>query len=492
MIIYSIQRYISKALVLGIALCGCLYAQAEVKLPNCFSDHMVLQQNKPIVIWGTADASEAISVSLGKEKADTTADAKGHWQVELAAIKGGHDALELKISGTGNNVTLSDILIGEVWLCGGQSNMEWTIAQVGGLDKRDEKLETKALRVLRVPKVSTDQPQSDIPAYISSGKRKKPGTKVVWRVATDVNTVQQFSAVAFYFGRELLRTLDVPIGLLDNNWGGSRIEPWMSPEVLEASAGNAWAKAQGPKVRVNHAPSRLHNGMIVPMDKLNIAGVIWYQGESNALNVEDAKAYRHLMPDLIAQWRKQFRDEKLPFYMVQLAGFNPGGKWAADRDWTILRQAQLETAIADPHAGISNTIDIGHPTNIHPVNKLDVGRRLARLALNKKYNVHDRAENGPIFKEAKASGSKMKVSFEMYGGKLSTSDGKPPRGFEVAGSDGVFHPATVEMKENYVMVWARGVRPVYVRYGWRGLPEANMIGADKLPMLPFISASIFN
>ena len=460
-------------------------AYAEVRLPNFFGDNMVFQQGKPIRVWGVAGAGERIEVQFANAKAEAVASRDGRWLVELPAMDGGYRGYKLRVTGT-NTIEYNGIQIGEVWLCSGQSNMQMTIGETGGVVHWDPEVNLRAMRLITFPRISSPSEQFEFPEAVE------------WK-SLEMQSVWRFSAIGFYFGRELNRKLDVPIGLISANWGASDIAPWMGLDQIKAVQGteryvDTYERLAAGEIkrRPNRSPVHLYNGMILPMQHMNIRGVLWYQGESNS---ENAKAYRDLLPSMIAGWRQLFRDNEMPFYMVQLAGFAFSPKIEAN--WPKLRQSQLEVAIEDPYTGIVNAIDVGAEKNIHPKNKYAVAKRLARLALNQTYGFEKIVPNGPIYQSAEVlrgqDMGKIKIRFELYGGKLATKDQKSARCFEVAGQDGVFHPAQAELHDDYAIVYSAKVdAPVHVRYAWKGLPNVNIVGADQLPMLPFTTESLFN
>lgn len=504
---------------------------ADVKLPSVFSDHLVLQRDKPVAVWGTADAGEAVTVTFGGQSKQATAGPDGSWKVALDALKASSEPAELKVKGK-NEVVFKDILVGEVWVCSGQSNMEWTVDKAVNPEQEIPAANHPKIRLFSVPKAVSDVPLKDI--------EKRPS----WQVCSP-DTVKSFSAVGYFFGRELNKALDVPVGLINTSWGGTRAEAWTSKPALEAvptcaAIITAWgdflktynlekakadyetaAAATKEKIEkikaenarpgatqqpvpgaprpfenlqtTQHRPAVLFNGMVAPIVPYTVKGAIWYQGESNQ---QRAVQYQTLMPTLIADWRKQWGDE-LSFYIVQLAGFGNGRTWpqpvgAADT-WAELQWAQLQTALRVKKSGLAVANDIGEEKDIHPRNKQEVGRRLALQALVKDYKKKDYQPNGisggPIFGGASVTGNKIVVSWSNVGGGLAARDGGELKGFIIAGEDKVWKPAKARVVGKQIHVSSEEVKnPVAVRYAWAAwCPEANLINKEGFPASLFRS-----
>ncbi|HSJ02307.1 MAG TPA: sialate O-acetylesterase [Verrucomicrobium sp.] len=504
---------------------------ADVKLPAVFTDHLVLQRDKPVAIWGTADSGEEVTVTFGNQSKKATTGADGSWKVALDALKASNDPAELKVKGK-NEVVLKDILVGEVWVCSGQSNMEWTTEKSINPEQELPAANHPKIRLFSVPKAVSDTPLKDIP--------QKP----TWQVCAP-DTVKGFSAVGYFFGRELNRTLNVPIGLINTSWGGTRAEAWTSKPALEAvptcaAIITAWdenlktyndveAKAKheaatkvaleniakikeenakpgavqkpvpaAPRPFENqkttqHRPAVLFNGMVAPIVPYAVKGAIWYQGESNQ---QRAVQYQTLMPTLIADWRKQWGDE-LSFYIVQLAGFGNGRPQpqpvGAPDTWAELQWAQLQTALKVKKAGMAVANDIGEEKDIHPKNKQEVGRRLALQALVKDYKVKDYQPNGisggPLFGGASITGDKIVVNWSNIGGGLAARDGGELKGFIIAGEDKVWKTAKARIVGKQIHVSNSEIKnPVAVRYAWTAwCPEANLINKEGFPASLFRS-----
>jgi len=445
--------------------------QAETKLPSILGSHMVLQRNAPITLWGWDDSGQKVTVSLGADSAEATANDQGLWVVELDAVEaGGPHKVEIKGSST---VTLEDVLIGEVWLCSGQSNMEWTVNRSLNPEEEAKNGNHPQIRHIKFPHRPSAKPEDDIP---SDG----------WKAATS-QTVPNFTAVGYFFGRKLQAELDVPIGLIGSNWGGTRIEPWIPPVGFKA-AKNLKSITDNldnfPVVnkdgRVNHqTPLALYNGMIHNFRHLNFRGAIWYQGESNR---GDGMLYMDKMKALIEGWRHVFDNPEMPFYFVQLAPFTYGGsELALPEIW----EAQTAT-LALPNTGMAVTTDISNLRDIHPKNKQDVGKRLALWALAKTYERKGLVYSGPLYKGHKVKGSSIEVHFDHAYGQLASNDEKPLTHFQLAGEDGEFKPAVATIEGDKLIVTSDAVaKPVNVRFGWHQLAEPNLVNSGGLPASPF-------
>ena len=465
--------------IAAFAFCPAI-AMADIKLPSVIGNHMVLQQGEPVPIWGYAEPGEEISVSFGGSNVSAKADADGKWLVKLPSMKANAKGAKMVVKGS-NEIVLEDVLVGEVWLCSGQSNMEWTVARSANAKEEIAAANYPLIRHIKVPHRPSDKPENDVN---TSG----------WQAATPA-TARNFTAVGFYFARELLSELNVPIGLIGSNWGGTRIEPWTAPEGFKAVP--ALKEEFADKLsefphkngnRVHHqSPLALYNGMISPLLPYAIKGALWYQGESN--NGEGMR-YHEKMKALIAGWRSVWNKPDLPFYFVQLAPFNYRRN---PKELPGIWQAQLET-LKVPHTGMAVTTDIATLRDIHPPNKQDVGKRLSLWALAKDYGQKDIVFTGPLFEKVDHAEGKGRITvhFQKTDGKqngLKTTDGKPPTHFEVAGEDGVWHPgkATI-VYGNHIMVESDQVaKPVHARFAWDQAAVPNLVNRAGLPASPFTS-----
>ncbi|MBI4578324.1 MAG: sialate O-acetylesterase [Planctomycetes bacterium] len=469
---------------------------------------MVLQRDMEVPIWGTADPGEAVTVSIAGRQAKATAGADGKWMVRLQPFKTSEPAepIEMTVAGK-NTIKVVDILVGEVWLASGQSNMQWPVKL--SKDAVTELMATRypQIRLYSVERAVAGRPMSDVP-----GK---------W-AACGPETVADFSAVAYFFGRELHEKLEVPVGLVHSSWGGTPAESWTSRPALEADPDlklmldrsdgmlgdyraeieqyrkvlDAWvnesiaAESQGrpvppgPKFRPDDPrahpdrPSGLYNAMIAPLVPLAIRGAIWYQGEANAAR---AYQYRKLFPAMIKDWRRAWGQGDFPFLFVQLANFKPTGPRAGT--WAELREAQTMT-LTLKNTGMAVAIDIGDPADIHPKNKQEVGRRLFLAAQHVAYG-KQLIYSGPMYEAMGVEANRVRLKFKHANG-LKTQDGQPPKGFVIAGEDRKFVDASATIESETVVVWSDAVAgPVAVRYGWNDNPTCTLYNAAGLPAGPF-------
>ncbi len=444
---------------------------AAIKLPSVIGNSMVLQRDRAAPIWGWDDPGTKVTVTLGDAKATAEADADGKWIVELPAMKAG-GPLTMTIEGT-DKVTVEDILVGEVWLCSGQSNMEWPVSASNNPKEEIAGANHPRIRHIKIPHVPADSPQDNV---ASSG----------WQVCGP-KTVAGFTAVGYYFGRHLEQELDVPIGLLGSNWGGTRIEPWTPPvgfqqvPALKNIADNLDKfPSKNAAGKINHqTPLALYSGMISPLVPYAIRGAIWYQGESNN---GEGMLYHEKMKALIAGWRAIWDDPEMPFYFVQLAPYRYGGE---PTRLAGIWEAQLKT-LCVPNTGMAVTVDIGNVRDIHPRNKQDVGKRLALWALAKDYGKSDVVFSGPLYKSMNVDGNKICISFDHVAGGLVSRDGESLSHFTIAGEENNFVDAKAEINGDKVVVSAEAVaKPVAVRFGWHQEAEPNLSNKEGLPASPF-------
>jgi len=419
--------------------------RADVTLPNVLGSHMVLQRDVPLTIWGTADIGESVTVQLGDEEASTETGDNGKWSVKLKSQKA--DGKPRTITVTGNNkIVLEDILIGEVWIGSGQSNMEWQLANTIGSDEAIEKANHANIRLFHVPKAQSDSPNDDINA--------------AWKACTPAN-VRSFSAVLYFYGRRLHEELDVPVGLINSSWGGSPIEPWT---IADGKSGG------------------MYNAMIAPLTDFAVQGSIWYQGETNVLH-KNGLGYTGKMKDLISGWRTAFKDEGHAFYFVQIApwqgSYGPG-------ELPALWEAQV-ASLKLPATGMAVTTDlVDNIKDIHPRNKVDVGERLALWALAKSYGKKGLVYSGPLYKSMTVDGSKIRLEFAHAGDGLKSRDDKPLSEFQIAGADGKFVAASATIDGKNIIVEADGVAaPKHVRFGWHAVANPNLVNSKGLPASPF-------
>ncbi|MFA6294035.1 MAG: sialate O-acetylesterase [Victivallales bacterium] len=531
--------------------CGLLFltavqVHAKVKMPAIFGDHMVLQQDGVLPVWGWADPGEKVKVTLGDRHANAVAAADGKWRVELPSVKGDVAPLMMRVEGESNVLEFSDVLVGDVWICSGQSNMGIPLRYAHNAATELPKAVDPQLRFFLVPQMCSADPQED-----TAGR---------WELCTK-ETAGGFSAVGYFFARELRRELKRPIGMIGSYWGGTPAQTWTSMVALEKAPAftkyvddyqralkihkkvianpqltadyeakmKKWdedyramrsqynaALAAGQKVEPpkpdspppiqpdptavpNPAnarpgtPSIAFNGMIAPLIPYAIKGVIWYQGEGNAY-VSSAFEYRTLLPRLIEDWRGHWRQGDFPFIIVQLPNFIVSEN--SLQNWPMLRESQLRT-LSLPNTGMAVTIDIGNPNDVHPKGKLDVGLRLALVARKVAYG-QDIVFSGPIYDAMKVDGKKIRLSFKNVGGGLAmgvppwTWDGKTPvkpeklKGFSISGSDQKWFDAEADIEGGEVVVHSETVPvPVAVRYAWASNPSCNLYNKEGLPASPF-------
>ncbi len=472
---------------------------AKPFLPSIFGDHMVLQQNLANPVWGWADPGESIGVSIAGQNHQTKADGEGAWRVALAPIPAG-GPYTLTILGK-QEVSFSDVLVGEVWICSGQSNMAWTVTRSDDAELEIQSAKFPQVRIISVPHVGTQQPQNDFEGH--------------WERITP-ESIAEFSAVGYFFGRRLHQALEVPIGLIDNAWGGSAAEAWIRRDVLQSdgrfdelmanweaieatydpeagqaefqAALRAWNQGgrQGPRpysLTGNQRPANIFNGVLHPTIGYGIRGAIWYQGESNASR---AHQYRDLFPLMIQHWRDLWNQGDFPFYYVQLADFRDEKPEPEVSDWAELREAQTMVMDKLDKVGQAVIIDIGEGRDIHPRNKQMVANRLARWALANDYGI-DIHHWSPTYQSMERKGNTITLTFDHVGQGLYSFDTAEPQGFAIAGEDRHFAWAQAKIvDENTVEVWNDEIsHPVAVRYAWADNPVCNLFSRDGLPATPF-------
>ena len=458
-------------LVAGAALAA--PAEAQTRPHALFGDHMVLQCEKPIRVWGSSGPGASVSVSLWNAgvageprllaEGAGLADDRGAWDVRLAAQPPG-GPYELRIAGESDSV-FRDVWLGEVWICSGQSNMEWPVRQAKDAEAEIAGADHPGIRLFQTPRRAAPVPETHVEAE--------------WRTCSP-ESVAGFSAVGYSFGRALHERIDRPVGLIQAAWGGTPAEAWTAPASLRDDPDFAEILVRKPR-HGSWAPSALFHGMIAPLTRYGIRGVIWYQGESNA---DRAWQYRRLFPAMIRSWREAFRQGDIPFLFVQLANFKARAEQPGESEWAELREAQTR-ALSLPRTGMAVTIDIGEADDIHPRNKQEVGRRLALAAMPAAYG-KEVASSGPRYRAMEIDGSRVRVFFRAVADGLRTSDGEEPRGFALAGADRVFHWASAVVEGRSVVVESPEVQePVAVRYAWADNPDANLANAAGLPAAPF-------
>ena len=505
------------SLLVLLALGSLSAARAEVRLPHVFGSHMVFQRDQPLVIWGWATPGETVTVQLGDTRQTATANDRGEWKVTLPALPAG-GPFTLAASGS-STVTYDDVMVGEVWLCSGQSNMEFGVGNLKNASEEIAAANHPGIRLLMVPNRWTPQPQSDM-----------DGT---WKVCTPQSVAEGgwsgFSAVAYFFGRELNAKLGVTVGLIEPDWGGTRIESWTPPEGFAAVPA---LQSESDRVQTGAPRSPLHqqrlqatldqyaqwlqtarhamaaqevvpavpaypddllpphdlqnatalyNGMIHPVQPFGLRGAIWYQGEAN---LADGLRYADRMKALVTGWRTLWHEGDFPFYFVQIAPFNYGGNPETEAE---LWAAQTLAAATIPNAGMAVVNDIGDLQNIHPTDKQDVGHRLALLALANTYGQTNLVCSGPTFQSLAVEGGTLRVKFDHAAGGLASRDGQPLTWFEIIDADeGGYVKADARIDGDSVVLSAPGVsHPVALRYAWSGLAQPNLMNTEGLPANAF-------
>jgi len=486
--------------------------RADVSLPSLFSDHMVLQRDLADPVWGKAEPGEKVTVSINGQSKETEADDEGKWMVKLDPMSAG-GPFQMVVQGE-NKIVLQNILVGEVWVCSGQSNMQLSINNSDNTAVEVASANYPDIRYFGMPRKGTQEPQDD--------------TDAQW-VLCSPDTVGGFSAVGYLFGRRIHQSLGVPVGLIHNAWGGSSAEAWVPRAMLEEyqeftdqikywdqkaaehtdeiqeqkiaewqEARKLHAEGKGPWPRYpqdprynQHRPGNIYNGGILPIAGYGIRGMIWYQGESNAGRYQN---YELLINMMVDNFRNIWGQGDFPFYFVQLADYQMEELEPKDTNWPRLREAQTKTIESLENSGQAVIIDVGEGRDIHPRNKQVVADRLSRWALANDYG-YSMAYRSPEFKEMEIvsdeeSGRKQAViTFDYIDDKLYAFDTKEVKGFAIAGEDQIFHWAEAEIKgknQDRVVVWSDAVaEPVAVRYAWAMNPVANLYDRNGLPVTPF-------
>ena len=494
--------------LLCLAVCQALSA-ADLKLPAVFSDHMVLQRDKPIAVWGWADADEEIIVEFAGQKKNAKADASGKWSLRLEPLTASAESRKLTAKGKDDRkAEVSDVLVGDVWLGSGQSNMAMTVNRAKDFEKE------KAAATF--PLIRHFKEESGTATAVQAQAKGK------WLACTPDN-VGGFSAVLYFFGREIHREVGVPVGLINTSVGGTPIESWIAPEVqetkLELSAAlkaqsDAMPKVDPEKAKAEYAaavekfkaakakalaegkkaprPPRnaadvserkgnyggLFNGKVAPLVPFTLKGMLWYQGEANSTDSR-ATLYVHQLSALVTDWRARWGDEALPFAWVQLPNYSRPGE-----GWPLMREAMLKT-LSLPKTGMAVTIDIGEAKEIHPKNKQEVGRRLSQWALGNVYGRKVAATSGPLPAGHEIKGAEVIVTLSHADG-LKTRDGGAVKGLQLAGVDKQWKPASAKIDGAKLIVTSPDVAaPVALRYAWLDNPETNLVNVADLPASPF-------
>ncbi|QIK55679.1 sialate O-acetylesterase [Dysgonomonas sp. HDW5B] len=458
-----------------------LALHAELKLPAIFSNNMLLQQNTEVKLWGWADKGQTINISQSwsKQKYTTKADNSGKWNLTIPTPAGSYQTYTISIADNKNSIIFNNVLVGEVWLCSGQSNMEMPMKgfknqPVSGSNEAILRSKNKNIRLITVKRASSLSPQDDIIGE--------------WAEATP-ETIKEFSATGYYYGKLLNEMLDVPVGLILSAWGGSTIEAWMSKDMLSGFNDIKLPSSEEDTKIPNRTPIMLYNSMINPIAGYTIKGCIWYQGESN---YERPDQYSLLFEKMVSEWRKIWRQGEFPFYFCQIAPYNyasiaPIEKQGGKFNSAFLREAQYKSAQIIPNSGMVVLMDIGEEKCIHPRDKKVGGERLAMMALGKTYGMTGFAYDSPTFKEMVIEENKAILSFDNAPMWL-TAYGQELKQFEIAGADKVFYPAKAEIKRSKVEVSSDKVsKPVAVRYAFKDFAVGDLFSTEGFPLSSFRS-----
>jgi sialate O-acetylesterase len=473
--------------LLCLAVCQALSA-ADLKLPAVFSDHMVLQRDKPIAVWGWADADEEIIVEFAGQKKNAKADASGKWSLRLEPLTASAESRKLTAKGKDDRkAEVSDVLVGDVWLGSGQSNMAMTVNRAKDFEKEKAAANYPLLRHFKEESAGAETAQTQ--------------AKGTW-LACSPDTVGGFSATLYFFGREIHREVGVPVGLINTSVGGTPIEAWIATETQSADTElrrglelqkehyaalekAAAVRATQPKTgrkatkisSSTRSSGQLFNGKVAPLVPYTLKGMLWYQGEANSADTR-APLYAHQLSALIADWRARWGEE-LPFAWVQLPNYSRPGE-----GWPLMREAMLKT-LSLPKTGMAVTIDIGEAKEIHPKNKQEVGRRLSQWALGNVYGRKVAATSGPLPAGHEIKGAEVIVTLSHADG-LKTRDGGAVKGLQLAGVDKQWKPASAKIDGAKLIVTSPDVAaPVALRYAWLDNPETNLVNVADLPASPF-------
>jgi sialate O-acetylesterase len=483
---------------------------AEIKPHGLFGDHMVVQANAPIPVWGWAEPGENVTVTLADKTAETTTGADGKWRVDLAPLDATNQPQVLTLKG-GNTVTIEDVLIGDVWLCSGQSNMEFGIFNVIKDEEQRKAVIDPQIRTFCVTKMASLTPVDN--TMVIPKELEKDILHGHWQKDTAAGTWGGFSAVGYLFGKEIRALTGKPVGLIGSHWGGTPVQAWTSLDALKsnpATASHAASFEKRPASKNASFPviwedvvrgkrknpgnvgttTSLFNGMINPLIPYGIKGAIWYQGEANG----GSRDYDVLFTTMIKDWRERWGQGDFPFLFVQLAGYQRTG--SVGTGWADLREQQRH-ALSLPNTGMAVAIDVGDPKDIHPKRKLAVAQRLARAAEHVAYG-KDIVYSGPVFDSLRLDGANVIIDFKHTGSGLALLPapqlpGTPPlpapvslEGFEIAGPDGEWFAAKADIRGEQVTVSSGSVKaPSAVRYAWGACPPCGLYNKEGLPAVPF-------
>lgn len=520
-----------------LALCHLtIIASAKLRLPHIFNGQMVLQRDKPVNIWGWTDKEADVTVTFAGQEKTITSDKEGKWLISLDTMEANATGQQLRVDSGDTSITYEDVLIGDVWICGGQSNMEWRLRSSRDADIEIPSANYPAIRFLTIKPEGAPEPRDDFPAEDGNG---------IWKICSP-ETIGDCSGVAYFFGQRLHRRLGVPIGLINAAWGGTMAQHWVTRGTLEtlptakpyieeyetkrrlwneggkeagaakrysadlaeweklaATAKAAGEKAPGGKPNEQsyidpglqgRIPAGPLNAMIMPLAGLSIKGALFYQGENNAFG-NTWIPFRETFPAVISDWRKLFNDKDLPFGIIQIAGWSTRRSMTYDMNHhtNIIREQQFLTWQKTPHTGLIVSFDANSDANIHPGRKYPVGDRSARWALSTVYGIEDATRpgqalqwHGPIYKSMEKAGEKIIIHFKEEGVDGLRLDQNDARGFYIAGADQVFHHAEARVSGKTVEVWSKDTPdPVAVRYASSNLPLGTLMNGKELPAYPF-------
>ena len=463
-------------------------AHAELRVANLFGDHMVLQQNQPIRVWGWAEPGSKVTVDLTSSDDESTATANvnqdGKWLTEFKPRKAEGKKLSLSIHSGNERIKFDDILMGEVWICSGQSNMEWRVTQAANPQEEISKANHPMIRFY------------DVPKHVKQNKPQEDAQENEWKLCSP-ETIGGFSAVGYYFGRRLHQELDLPIGLIGTNWGGQRIEPFTPPTGFKQVPELADYVKDLESGKFKGGATQIYNGMVAGLTPFSVQGAIWYQGESNA---GDGLRYNFLQEALVKGWRSVFKNENLSFYWVQLADFGRGHTGQpAGGGWGPVREGQRR-ALRIPNTGMAVIIDIGAEKDIHPKNKQDVGGRLAQLALVKNYGRENMEACGPLYRSHQIDGNQIRIQFDHVGKGLMVAEkggahfmdpvhptpNDTLTEFSIQDAEGNWHWAKAKIDGDSVVVTSDAVsEPKNVRFAYDSYPKINLYNRNGLPASPF-------
>ena len=464
------KKNLFSLLLLGLV---CMPGMAKVKLPEIISNHMVLQQQTEVKLWGTAKAEQFVMVtpSWSNKTFRTKSDSDGNWLIKISTPAAGYHTYSITFS-DGEKTVINDILIGEVWFCSGQSNMQmplngyWGCPVLNANEDIAYSGQYKGIRYSNTPHIAALTPQKTVDGD--------------WKLCNPENA-PDFSAAAFHFAVSLNKVLDVPVGIINCSWGGSTVEGWLPKDILEKYPDVDLSQA-GSKTTVDYMqPMIMYNGMLKPLENYTIKGFLWYQGESN---VGRDNTYAQRLATMVKLWREEWGLGQLPFYEVEIAPYDYG----KNNIGAYLREAQFNALSLIPNSGMISTNDLVEPFekhNIHPRNKTLVGKRLSYLALVNTYGIKGICDKGPVYKSMEIENGKIVLSF--YNAENGFNHSTDLKGFEIAGADKIFHPATAQVYKSLQIIVSNDSvpQPTAVRYCFQNFQIGNVCNHRELPLVPF-------